>query len=78
MATWTRANSLFRDKPIKKNKDVHLSQILSLNCPNFDLSMVPLAPPCAATWSLAQTGVSENSVPLNPMVLLIIIPIEWL
>ena len=23
-------------------------------------------------------GVSENSVPLNPMVLLIIIPIKWL
>ena len=40
----------------KENKDVDLSQILSLNCPNFDLSMVPLAPPCAATWSLAQTA----------------------
>ena len=27
---------------------------------------------------LADEGVSENSVPLNPMVLLIIIPIKWL
>ena len=26
----------------------------------------------------ANMGVSENSVPLNPMVLLIIIPIKWL
>ena len=26
----------------------------------------------------SQLGVSENSVPLNPMVLLIIIPIKWL
>ena len=36
------------------------------------------------TWSLLvddvpqYMGVSENSVPLNPMVLLIIIPIKWL
>ena len=31
------------------------------------------------TWSfLSNMGVSENSVPLNPMVLLIIIPIKWL
>ena len=28
------------------------------------------------TW--IYLGVSENSVPLNPMVLLIIIPIKWL
>jgi len=27
---------------------------------------------------LTSMGVSENSVPLNPMVLLIIIPIKWL
>ena len=27
------------------------------------------------SWDM---GVSENSVPLNPMVLLIIIPIKWL
>ena len=27
---------------------------------------------------IAYMGVSENSVPLNPMVLLIIIPIKWL
>ena len=27
---------------------------------------------------LVDTGVFENSVPLNPMVLLIIIPIKWL
>ena len=31
-----------------------------------------------ATKRISQTGVSENSVPLNPMVLLIIIPIKWL
>ena len=30
------------------------------------------------TWSCANMGVSESSVPLNPMVLLIIIPIKWL
>ena len=32
-------------------------------------------------WHSSQTGhmgLSENSVPLNPMVLLIIIPIKWL
>ena len=28
--------------------------------------------------SCTYMGVSENSVPLNPMVLLIIIPIKWL
>ena len=28
--------------------------------------------------SFNHLGVSENSVPLNPMVLLIIIPIKWL
>ena len=28
--------------------------------------------------SIIKLGVSENSVPLNPMVLLIIIPIKWL
>ena len=30
------------------------------------------------SYQLAYMGVSENSVPLNPMVLLIIIPIKWL
>ena len=30
---------------------------------------------CLWLWDM---GVSENSVPLNPMVLLIIIPIKWL
>ena len=29
-------------------------------------------------YSLSHMGVSENSVPLNPMVLLIIIPVKWL
>jgi len=29
-------------------------------------------------YALVELGVSENSVPLNPMVLLIIIPIKWL
>ena len=28
-------------------------------------------------WGSGDMGVSENSVPLNPMVLLIIIPIKW-
>jgi hypothetical protein len=30
------------------------------------------------TINIHQLGVSENSVPLKPMVLLIIIPIKWL
>ena len=30
------------------------------------------------SWCCLHMGVSENSVPLNPMVLLIIIPIKWL
>ena len=29
-------------------------------------------------WKNAYMGLSENSVPLHPMVLLIIIPIKWL
>ena len=29
-------------------------------------------------YRILNVGVSENSVPLNPMVLLIIIPIKWL
>jgi len=29
-------------------------------------------------WWIYDIGVSENSVPLNPMVLLINIPIKWL
>ena len=29
-------------------------------------------------WEIFHMGLSENSVPLNPMVLLIIIPIKWL
>ena len=29
-------------------------------------------------WPVRYLGLSENSVPLNPMVLLIIIPIKWL
>ena len=33
---------------------------------------------CIACETWWQMGVSENSVPLNPMVLLIIIPIKWL
>ena len=39
---------------------------------------------CWVSWHIPTThtckhmGVSENSVPLNPMVLLIIIPIKWL
>ena len=32
---------------------------------------------CSRQWH-SNMGVSENSVPLNPMVLLIIIPIKWL
>jgi len=31
-----------------------------------------------AVFGFDHVGVSENSVPLNPMVLLIIIPIKWL
>ena len=33
---------------------------------------------CSYDCYLYNVGVSENSVPLNPMVLLIIIPIKWL
>jgi len=33
---------------------------------------------CGCHIFRAHVGVSENSVPLNPMVLLIIIPIKWL
>ena len=29
-------------------------------------------------WTLHKMGLSENSVPLDPMVLLIIIPTKWL
>ena len=34
--------------------------------------------PMPETINIHQLGVSENSVPLKPMVLLIIIPIKWL
>ena len=35
---------------------------------------------CVAHYNsnITHMGVSENSVPLNPMVLLIIVPIKWL
>ena len=51
---------------------------------DHDLSEVP--PQCRGQnilwnckkYSVKQLGLSKNSVPLNPMVLLIIIPIKWL
>ena len=42
----------------------------------WSLDLETAIPPMDWTWY--KMGLSENSVPLNPMVLLIIIPIKWL
>ena len=64
-----------------------IAQNLNEKAACFTSSMVSPFPMFQAIWfwtwlseaaSFWDMGVSENSVPLNPMVLLIIIPIKWL
>ena len=47
-------------------------------CPRFCVERVVVSTTCVYPSDIPNMGVSENSVPLNPMVLLIIIPIKWL
>ena len=77
---WTSNPDLFRSNFRPELADVRcvfLSELCIFLVPN-DSDPYPKKNVTRMEYHKTKMGVSENSVPLNPMVLLILIPIKWL